>query len=176
MLIFSDVNATFLHNPKAAGTSIKTWIRETAGYRPDNIVCDPHDVAVDKIKGFTFCCVRNPYQKMVSAYEYLSRFAGGKFRCSSFNEFIDDFDDERMHPFNRKQSYYSKHCDYIMRFENLENDFKVIQEYFKCDKPLSVMNVAEYNKYDWKQYYNNTTKQRVKELCQEDLDLFNYEF
>lgn len=174
MLVLDD--ATFLHNPKAAGSSIKTWLYEATGKSYKDIIGSPHVVDKSRIRGFTFCCVRNPYQKIISSYEYLQRFGGGQFSAKNFEDFVDNFTDERMWPFNLGQSYYAKHCDYILRFENLDDDFKTIQEHFNCDKPLSVINDIEYDKYNWKQYYTQQTKLKVEKLYKEDIDLFGYEF
>ena len=176
MLVFDDVNATFLHNPKAAGTSIKTWLYDVTGKTPNDIINrEPHDVVENLCVGFTFCCVRNTYEKLVSTYEYLN-VSSGVMSNLTFEKFVDSLTEDRMKPFSYPQMMYVKNSDYIMRFENLENDFKAIQNLFGCDKHLPIKNVTQYDKYNWKRYYTNEIRKKVESLYKEDIDVLGYEF
>jgi len=63
---------------------------------------------------------------------------------------------------------------HLLRFENLENDFKIIQDIFKCYEPLGTSNKIEHDHY--RTYYNDETQQVIAEMFKEDIEAFGYEF
>lgn len=175
MLVFDNPAATFLHNPKAAGTSIREWLYHATGQTPHDIINqDAHGIFDDQIKGFTFCCVRNPYEKVVSTYVYLKHYNIIDVK-TSFESFIDNFHDDKYFPFNMSQYTYASRCDYIIRYELINEDFNVIQDMFRCYDPLLIINTSNYNKY-WKEYYKSETQKKVNVLFKDDIDFLNYEF
>src|SRR6056297_1571221 len=71
-----ELQCIFLHVPKAAGTSLRKSIYGSKSYHIPAV----RYKSVDEIKFdeyFKFCFVRNPYDRLLSAYEYL------KIRCHS---------------------------------------------------------------------------------------------
>lgn len=113
---------------------------------------------------FKFTCIRNPWDRTVSRYFW-------KF---------DTFDKERFkqvinwHEY-RAQKFDYEGCDFIMRFENLQEDFNTV-----CDKigiehiELPVMNKS--NRGDYHQYYDDETREMVYNKFKEDIDDFGYTF
>jgi hypothetical protein len=61
--------------------------------------------------------------------------------------------------------------DYIVRGENLEEDFKPIQEYFCSDFPLELKAELKY-----KEFYNTKTKKVISKLFEQDIEQFKYKF
>jgi hypothetical protein len=59
---------------------------------------------------------------------------------------------------------------YIVRDDYIEEDFKVIQNYFKSDMPITV----ELTSY--KEYYTEDTKKFVEELFKEDIERFDFKY
>jgi hypothetical protein len=63
---------------------------------------------------------------------------------------------------------------HLLRFENLEKDFKIIQDICQCYQPLGMINKTNHAHY--RTYYNEETRQVVAEIFKEDIEAFGYEF
>jgi len=169
-------NSTFIHIPKNAGTSISHWLiaykKATWSYK--NHYGGKH-FTLEKIKrvdqndlGFTFMCVRNPWERMVSGYFYYQKQR--KFHNRTFKEFIHQ---SNWHTLNTMQCDYGP-VDCILRFENLEKDFKQIQDFYGVYSPLTKENRSKHNAY--RQYYDTELREIVAERCKRDIETFGYEF
>lgn len=182
MIVREPVLVTFLHNPKAGGTSIKYWLAENFNAKIPTIrERDPHSTDPSLVEGFSFCCVRNPWAKAFSTFNWLKRHGGGylaKPYDNDFSKFIADLDNEDLKPFTNPQKDYVELSNYIMRYENFENDFKVIQDYFDCDIDLPHKNNGWYfNKYnEYKKHYTEEDKEKVYTKFRDDIDLLGYTF
>jgi len=141
--------------------------------------------------------VRNPYDRLVSSYEFMVR--GGFNQNPQYFEIRDkykDFQDwvltglnsyllkiQKDRPFEGwKEAFLPQHYwitkdnvllipkENIGRFENLKDDvYRLLNIELKLH-----MNKSE-NKKDWKTYYTNpAVAEKVYELYRQDFDLFNY--
>ena len=96
-LHFPDYDATFIHIPKTGGSSLLVWSENHI----DNFVYYKKHCSVKEAKshwnnvGFTFSFVRNPYDRMVSYFEFLgqnaksridARLSGKKVKRNSSDE------------------------------------------------------------------------------------------
>jgi len=63
-------------------------------------------------------------------------------------------------------------ADIILKAEQLEKDFKTVQDYFCSDVPLLVPKKLP----GYKRFYNNTTRAIVGEIFKEDIERFGYKF
>lgn len=69
-------------------------------------------------------------------------------------------------------TYNDRKCSYILHAENIDEEFKVIQDYFELDIPLDMQDkIPEY-----RHLYSNETKQIVEELFYKDIEAFRYKF
>jgi len=190
--------STFIHIPKTGGTSITDWLKEnfnaqvSKGKKHCDIVGARNyfgDI------GFTYCVVRNPWDLAVSWYFFRGRRAQYRLDLHDSGERIyngkwgnrdyilreldiynQGFDNFILNYYNRKSSYsIAKDCDYIMKLETLNEDFKYIQCLLNCNNPLPHLNSTERNK-DYQQYYNSDTQRVIAEKYAEDIENFGYSF
>jgi hypothetical protein len=62
--------------------------------------------------------------------------------------------------------------DYILNSETIEQDFKIIQDYFCTDTPLTDTDeIPTYHKY-----YTKKTREIIADIFAEDIEYFNYKF
>ena len=184
----------FIHPQKCAGSSIKRSLRKTFGY--ESFIPNAHDKETkpdcghwtlsqfdyyleDDLKEFfKFSVVRNPWDRAVSYYFYLVTKQNYK---KTFGLFCNDY-------YLREDSYQLKQklllnkrsvLDFIIRFENLEEDFKIamskmgIQDFAQLEKLDH--NTGRRNR-DYRPHYNERTKNIVADLCEWEIKKFGYKF
>lgn len=154
---------------------------------------------VDNDLGYKFTVVRNPWDYTVSLYAFLTGIAIHWYNKNpngdpSFWSFDSSwlkhdlpFDTfvRNMHlyptPLHKNYTFASPQVswigddmDYILRYENLTEDFKVIQDIVGHDNPLGCYNKSV--RTDYKDYYNDETKKIVSNIFSEDIEKFKYRF
>lgn len=182
----------FIHIPKTAGTSIESLFINNAHIKDvpgkHNMVSDIGSEFLKKY--FTFTFVRNPWDRMVSYYNFrLKRSFDMYNHGDSFKEWIrflcsDEVQNIKAYQFNLaiKSQYeflVSKSneisVDFIGRFENFQEDFNTI-----CDKigmpqqKLPHKNATNHKHYT--EYYDDESREIVAEKYAKDIEYFNYEF
>ncbi|EGO3166724.1 sulfotransferase family 2 domain-containing protein [Campylobacter coli] len=187
----------FIHVPKVAGSSIERVIYQTdrwlVGHRKAN---DYMMFNKDRFESyFSFGFVRNPYDRVVSAYHYL-RNGGGTlgdekwakkniYKYNSFKEFVLDLKNIEIQ--NKILNWmhfipqYKFLCDnesnilvnFTGKFENLEEDFKKILKILNRKDQL--MHINKSNHVDYKNYYNDVMYKIVREIYRDDFEIFDYD-
>ncbi len=179
MIRAEDQDVVFFHNPKAAGSSINTWFLTNI---PGSRHIEPQHILPPSIKytGWSFCVVRNPWDRWVSWWCYWHDKLGRidtSFEEYTLRYFAGEY--EGMHGGQYSTCYVqnsmAKDVDYVMRFENLIEDFKLVQLKLLCFEPLGRMNST--NRKHYTEYY--TSKQLIDvvgEYYKEDIEKFGYRY
>ncbi|MEM9302227.1 MAG: sulfotransferase family 2 domain-containing protein [Pseudomonadota bacterium] len=125
---------------------------------------------------FKFGFVRNPWERLVSAYAYL-----GLDRSQTFADFVRNRvplarDKDRFLLPQRRYLFAGDRClvDFVGRFENLAKDFKVV-----CDRSgLGPTVLPHENRVPrdrpWPEFFDAELTARVADLYAEDIDTFGY--
>lgn len=210
--IDSNTNFLYIHIPKCAGTSIE----KVFGYDYDNInkyfeynfkdIGHPKHLTLkmyekilsEKIinKIFKFSIIRNPFDLLVSLYNYNLHSERVIWNGNNKYEYKKSIPFEYFINFlcNLKikgksnildtsvfsldgwiEGDYSK-MDFIARFENLNEDIKKIFNILNIDKELPLVNKSKIKDVNYKDYYNNKTKDMVYVLFGDELKKYNYDF
>lgn len=172
-----DSGLLFVHIPKTGGTSITEWLLARGGVYSDGythtaLQHTSHDLA----SVWSFCVVRNPWDRMVSMYHFV-RKVNSDFSAVSFDEWLRT-------GLNYKRHWYSvttPQLDWIkvrpnaiMRFENLANDFAQVQMLMQDHTPLPVINATQHEPYQ--NYYSDWSRQLIQDLFYTDITQFGYTF
>lgn len=181
MVRVENLNITFFHMPKNAGSSIEKWLETNLD--ADVYLEDLRHASPDSLRpmfdnfGWSFCCVRNPWDRMVSWYNFF-RGQGKIHTC--FEDWMDASFDPAQHtakyikPINTQMGFVNE-VDYVVRYENLIEDFKVVQEKTNCFEPLGHYNKSNRTKYlDY--YTNDDHINMVGEYFYKEIDYFKYEY
>lgn len=191
----------FINIPKNASTSLYMAFKSIDKLR-DNIdrfkpmmgVFHPRHVNVEQIAhklGDNFLqgalvigCIRNPYARIVSAYEFSkSRQLWRLYKNEepSFQEFVKVYcnmaqEDIFFHAWTQTKwlSYKDEiRADIILEFERLKEDYEAVAFEFELDLPqLSRLNGTTHG--DWESYYDSETSEMVRKAYSEDFENFNY--
>jgi hypothetical protein len=192
---FDDKKAIFVHVPKCAGISVnKALFGNLAGghttleqylniYEPKNI-----------LSYFKFTIVRNPWDRVVSAYHFLKQGGLNKWdqeffqkELAAFDSFEDFVKGWLIHPENiNKHHHFQVQCHYILDkrnkvhldfigyLENIDEDFEYICNKMKIQATLPNSNNSNRNNYQ--DYYSDETKSVVAEAYKQDIELLGYDF
>lgn len=189
----------FIHNPKTGGSSIQNWLFEnTECIQPKKTLHCGIDTARKYFPDIktSFVVVRNPWDWCVSWYHYQIKRAQNnieyiqsnpnkldikkeKYNLSKQNSIIEylnlGFENWLENTGHSNQIKYTKNIDIILRFENLNSDFRIIQDIVNVYVPLPIINTTNRNR-DYKIYYNKKTIDLVYNKYREDIKKFGYEY
>ena len=192
---FIAQKAVFVHIPKTAGISLVKSIYgeniERGGHRKITHISKLMPGPLNDY--FTFTIIRNPWDRLYSAYKFMMN--GGinqhdenafNLHLSSINSF-EDFVMNWLHENNLKhiihfypQSWFLKdnsekvELDFIGRFEYLSSDFAKIANKIGVENKLKHLNKGD--KRSYKTVYNQEMKEKVKLIYKEDIERFKYTF
>lgn len=190
---FDEYQAIFVHITKTAGTAVA---KSLLGYLPYHYTAIEYRVIYGKDtfnSYFKFAFVRNPWDRLYSAYRYLK--AGGwnaedrewaNANLSSyndFNEFVIDWlsaENIRKHIHFKPQYEFiyddkgNLLIDYIGYFETINEDFNAIGHKLGINTKLATHNANPGQCYT--EIYNEQSKQRVAEIYCNDIERFGYRF
>jgi hypothetical protein len=196
----------FVHVPKTAGVSILSSVNEgggmwdnVMGHTPISEIRKRHRKEYDEY--FKFAFVRNPWDRIVSAFHFLTNGGRGneedqkrqKYLIKNYNgdfkKFIKSLPLKKY--LVKLNTFYSLHfleqtywlcdergnidVDFVGKFENLKDDFKRV---CKCggikSAELSRHNKSTHNHYT--KYYDEEMINIISELYEKDISLFGYTY
>ena len=191
----------FVHIPKTAGNSIQSALRdysedqlvalrkeqdgiERFGLRNANYNVKKHSALReyhDALGGeqfrnlYKFTCVRNPWDRMVSYYFTPTqsrenwdrkRFRGIISKAVSIADYLR-LDRDEEDPF--------ANVDYIMRFENLVEDFRTVCGTLGIS-PATLPRYNRSNREHYSKYYDDELRELVRKRFTREIERFGYTF
>lgn len=178
-----------IHVPKTGGNAIYESLPEVLGTHKNIFGMKKRS----KLPMISF--VRNPWDRLVSAYYYLEQGGMNNFDKKNFKKHLEKFDDFKdfVYSLEDDSSVINKvlhlkpqkffvcvkgkiKVDEVYRFENLEDDFNQIVEKYnlKISKPFKKHNSSNHPNYQ--ECYDDKMIEIVKKVYSEDIKLFNYSF
>jgi hypothetical protein len=209
-MISDKYKCIHIHIPKSAGTSINHslcgWI--TNDFDKEKKLWKQHATALETKKYYTndkqwnnyfkFAIVRNPFDRMVSSYNFLCRrmmkpcdfrdkllFKKFIFKKGIFKKLLNPSliieKENRYHQIRTATDFVMDKndnilVDYIGRFENIEDDWNFICEQLGTKIKLEHRNKNNRRYKHYRDYYDDDTKKCVAEACKKDLEIFKYKF
>lgn len=204
-MIYDKFKCIHVHIPKCAGTSIAYAFRGSwlDPFDKINRIRQGHATAYEIKKYyankeqwnnyFKFAIVRNPFERVASAYNFLIGESKSKFenrvwfrsfvtRTNQFKKMLGE-----KNKADRKSYHYivkpavdflfednNLLVDYIGRYENLEEEWEFICEKLEIKMALPHKRIYPHKYY--KDYYDEDTKRIVAETYKKDIEIFGYEF
>jgi len=141
----------------------------------------------DFMSRFKFVMVRNPYDRVVSAFHYLQQISWRRHRKKMLGEVdfrtfvktqLKDFGpDVNEHFVVQYPTFLFNECffvDYVVRFEDIELAWSYVAEKVECSAVLPHFNRSAHNHY--RDYYDQECKDIVRRIYEKDLEFLEYEF
>ncbi|WP_422362436.1 sulfotransferase family 2 domain-containing protein [Reichenbachiella sp.] len=185
----------FVHIPKAAGIAISQSLFNNLGGGHETIryyqeILKPSDF--DSF--FKFTIVRNPWDRLYSAYEYLKQggfgindkkwFDENIAKYNSFENFVMNWLSienckKYIHFLPQKHFIENKHgqveLDFVGNFETIQDDFSEISKQLKRRIQLKHINSRKVSR-NYKSAYTKGMIEKVREVYSIDLEVLNYGF
>jgi hypothetical protein len=190
IFITGEKNIKFLHIPKTAGTSMLNWLRTNKG-NSNAVEWETHPKHSKlPIGNYSFTVVRNPWDRMVSAYHYLKNISlpeGSSWlklnsideeNFPTFDSWIKNLKNYAnpsaywFRPETQQSEWIDTPVDVVLRYENLQKDFKQIQHQFNCYLPLP--HIYASGRTNCRDYFTSETKQIVSRLSELDIETWKY--
>ena len=180
------MNFIFTHIPRTGGSTITKALRKFG----DKDSFDNHVFIEDTIKRigkekyerlFSFSMVRNPWDRQVSLYNYISRDSAHHLhliltKLGSFKEYIKYLLlKNSCASWNQMEFIYSKDgkklVNFVGRYEIIQEDFKIICGIIDVKASIPIQTVKEY-----KSYYDEESIEIVGQVFQNDIKEFGYSY
>ena len=198
--IYPTLKTVFIHIPKTAGSTVSTILR-----RPNLLNFTKHDPspAIDKHSSlfvhleqlgpeaadyFKFSFVRNPWDRLVSAYHYIIARRQELDLVAShpdFESFLSSFTEEPSKyldiPYFKPQSSFLVNddgempLDFLGRFETLDKDLKVVLREIGSRR-MFFKHRKKSKRRDYREYYSDESSKAVGEVYIRDIENFGYDF
>jgi hypothetical protein len=179
----------FFHIPKTAGLAVcDAWFgSRAAGHIDVETACAVFGEWRFR-SYFKFCFVRNPWDRLVSAYHYLRQGHRnspivGLIQSGSFTDFVKgalrspvvsgELHIKPQHFFVVDRQGRLR-MDYVGRYERLQDDFTVVARRLGLANTLGAQNRSPHD--DYRDYYDERSRKIVGELYRRDIELFGYDF
>lgn len=191
---FDQYQALFIHVPKSAGRSVVRGLFDVKSveHAPADWYQQLDPEKFQQYFKFTF--VRNPWDRAVSAYTYLSK--GGSEASAEdrqWADFVNSFDSfdaficEWLSADNAmrnalftpqvvflRDSFGRIDMDFIGRFESLQQDFDTVAKKLGVHAQLPHLNRSRSE--DFRSFYSDESRDRVAEVYARDILEFGYQF
>lgn len=194
---FIENNCIFIHIPKTAGISISNSLfgRHTGNHariKEYKIIFNKKEFN----SFFKFTFVRNPWDRLLSAFIYLKN--GGRNKedylwaekhlspYRSFNDFVLQWVNKRnidkgihfmpQYKFLTTLKNFKPEVDFIGLFENIHNDYEYVRNMLHMDRKLIFENKTEGKIGDYRSYYTDKIIEIVFNVYNEDIMFFGYDF
>ncbi len=193
-LPFIENECIFVHIPKCGGSSIsQALFGNSAG---DHIAIGEYSQAFSSRefnRYFKFTFVRNPWDRLVSAYHFMKQrnwdpagtgSVGNLSEYPEFDLFVRGWlnpDSIKMHAVFRPQTSYifrkdKLMVDFVGYLENIEDDFGYIRSKIGSDVDLLHLNQGKLRSSDYRDYYNYETIRIVENIYRDDITRLGYSF
>jgi len=199
MAVYPCHKCIFVHIPKTGGSSVTTILKR------DSLLSSKHEIISPKEQGatlkeliglagkdvdeyFSFCFVRNPWDRFVSAYHYVIQRRPELTAVSAHDNFTDFTRSIGEDPakylsiryFRPQWSFLEagdtgRQIDFVGRFENFSVDLKYALN--KIGRPhLQIRHRKKSQRSDYRHYFNNETRKIVANVYARDIENFGYSF
>ncbi|MEX1667531.1 sulfotransferase family 2 domain-containing protein [Zhongshania guokunii] len=135
-----------------------------------------------------FGFVRNPWDRTASLYYYLveSHPVAPTKTLNSFEQFINLMDEKiewitKLHSYRSQVEYFQNSsgkiiANHIAKYEDFDNEVKVISENLKISLDVPKLNISSNSKKDYRRLYTSHMVDIISNLYADDISNFGYNF
>lgn len=177
----------FIHINKTGGSSIENALKIPFEHKTAQEKID--EVGLERwSRRFTFAIVRNPWDKVVSHYFYRVKTGQTGLWNSdvTFGEWVERAYGEKVPAYRDNEKMFMPQTswvrsddgellvDYIGFFEDLEDSFSEAMR--RVGLKVSLPHLKSTTRRDYRDYYDERSREIVAQCFAEDIEKFNYRF
>ncbi|WP_160116438.1 sulfotransferase family 2 domain-containing protein [Ruegeria sp. AU67] len=200
MPIYPTLKTAFVHIPKTGGSTISTIMRRPkfgsltkqepcpTVNKHASVFVHLDQLGLEAQNYFKFSFVRNPWDRLVSAYHYIivrRKELDLVVNHATFESFLGSFVEEPLHylniPYFKPQSSFLVNdngdmpLDFLGRFETFEKDLsEVLREI--GSRRMFFRHRKKSKRRDYREYYSAESSEAVGEIYIRDVQNFGYDF
>lgn len=192
---FFEKRCVFVHIPKTAGASVKNAVFGRNCGCHFKLWQYQMILTGEEYKSFfKFCFVRNPWDRVFSAYRFIRQGGFSRIRGEMFEEFIKPYISFEDFVLNGLSNAIKNSCllfepqyrfvcdsneniavDYVGHVENLDHDLQRICQILKIDSvELGHFNRADGGVRKFENHYTREMIDKIRDLYQKDIRIFSY--
>lgn len=192
-MIDHNKKIVYIHIPKCAGSSVKFWLKHVcdkkAVSRGGHPTYEYYSNKYNIEEYYKFTIVRNPFDRLVSAYNYLKRGGrGGKhdtraseeLKTYNFNQFVEKIEllKQKYIHFQSQMHFIGnvKHFNHVGRLEDLNQTVTTLVSDLSIDTPLIFPHENKQQHGQYRLYYDQETIDIVSRVYKHDIDTLNYDY
>lgn len=183
----------FVHIPKCGGVSIYSdeFIYFHHNLRDKNFVYFK-DSLERKGAEFSFAFVRNPWDRLASAYEYLKNGGRNQEDYKDYRDLFSKYENFKETVLNWEEVFFDQiHfksqsdwicdndgniiVDFVGKFENLQQDFDIVCDRIQMPRK-KLPHVNKTNRKHYTEYYDDEIREIVAKKYARDIEYFGYKF
>ena len=195
-MISHKYKCIYVHIPKTGGTSIENALKDrttpkTGGSSHSKIIYYKNKFSSEYEHYFKFSFVRNPWDRIVSGFNYFKSGGNGSIGDSNkkklfgdnFKKFVKNLDAycKLKNPHFLLPQYEYIYIDEkseinkLFRFEQIKNEFNILRETLNLEiNNLYKTRISKHKHYT--EYYDDETREIVAKKYAKDIEYFGYEF
>jgi hypothetical protein len=187
MVIGKQHKFVFIMVPKTASQSMRFWLIDNYGGDMPRGQSHERNIPQRCKDWFTFCCVRNPYDRAISlwfsaVYEepkdaYGFRRGCGSSELTPFLRWLAQSPGStRRHVLAQPQHIFLRPVatDLVLRYENLQTEINQLPFHDASSAPLPSRNVRKTRRPPWESYYDPERTELVQAWAKEDFTNYGY--
>jgi len=198
MSVYHKWRTVFVQIPKNASSSIHKILENQTDVHHNHrtyidILSENDPELIENYYSFAIC--RNPYDRFVSAYEYMKQNSGGEWN-PSFEDAVNEFYSRGTHFYTSEDIiFWPQHrfvtikniilVDDIIKYEDMNGSWSGVVEKISKDLPPTFSRPSNIiprenityirEERNWEDYYTPELKEKVYHLYQKDFTLFKYQ-
>jgi hypothetical protein len=192
----------FIHVPKSAGTSVRKALYGTKSFHIPAARYKAADPLIYE-QYFKFCFVRNPWDRLLSAYEYLKKRCDGDMAFpdhrwaasnlsgyDNFRDFVTSLENLKTRKKIKSYIHFRDQIDWISsrsrgrsismnffgRYENFQEDYRYVCRILELPPPSLPSERKSTHGQDYRKVYTTKMVDLVEDIYKPDIEAFGYKF
>ncbi len=160
----------FMHNPRTGGTTIHALIKTEHRGR----ACHRQWELEGKPREFSFCFVRNPWDRIVSRYLHDRKIVKNFKR--TFERWLLGDNSHSLGLIHDLQIHFWRKADFVGRYENFAADWARLAERLNIEySEIPHLNATE-PRFKYREFYDDRSRRFVENIEASTIEKFGYDF